>query len=55
MKTYHVKFWGREINAIGIMYNIETTIEGRDEREALTNLYEKYDHVSCPVFKEIKS
>jgi len=34
MKTYKVQFKGREINAIGIFYFIETTIQGNTEIES---------------------
>ena len=46
MKTYRAKFTGREVNAIGIFYHINTTVQGNDEKEAELNLYDKYEHIS---------
>jgi hypothetical protein len=53
MKTYKVRFKGREINAIGIFYQIETTVQAENEKDALLKLYEKYDHISFPRFEEV--
>jgi len=53
MKTYRVTFKGREVGAIGIFYQITAIVQGNDEKEALLNLYEKYDHISFPVFTEV--
>jgi len=52
MKTYKAKFKGREVGAIGIFYQIETEVQGKDEKDALLNLYEKYNHISFPTFTE---
>jgi hypothetical protein len=53
MNTYKVKFRGREAGAIGIFYQIETTVQGKNEKDALLKLYEKYDHISFPRFEEV--
>jgi hypothetical protein len=53
MKTYKVTFIGREKGAIGIFYQITATVKGEDEKQALLNLYDNYDHVSSPNFKDI--
>lgn len=45
MKKYKATFTGREVNAIGIFYKIETITEGNTEDEARLKLYEKYEHI----------
>lgn len=54
MKTYQVTFRGREKGAIGIFYQITATVKGEDEKQALLNLYDKYEHISAPVMEEVK-
>ncbi len=55
MKTYKVTFVGRTLNAIGVCYRISDTVKGIDEKDALINLYSKYENVSLAVFTEIIS
>jgi len=42
---YKAKFNGRKINAVGIFYDIETTVDGDNEEQARLNLYERFDHI----------
>ena len=53
MKTYKVKFYGREKGAIGIRYIIETTVQGKNIEEATLNLYDRYEHISILEMVEI--
>ncbi len=45
IKTYIFKFYGRQINAIGKMYDITETIKAPSKREAILKLYESYEHI----------
>jgi len=53
MKTYKATFNGRELGAIGIFYNISTTVEGENERQAELNLYNRYDHITRLKLEEV--
>ena len=54
---YKAKFMGRKINAGGVFYEIETTVEGADTESARLNLYERYEHISklelTPITDEV--
>jgi hypothetical protein len=52
-KLYEVSFTGRKKDAIGIFYPITDTVEAENEADAKLKLYDKYDHVFKPVFKEV--
>lgn len=45
MKTWKASFVGRNNGAIGIMYNIITTVEGETKEDAQLRLCDKYDHI----------
>jgi len=50
MNTYQARFYGRKRNAIGIFYLINAIVEGKDEKDALLNLYDKYEHIQNATF-----
>ncbi len=52
-KQYEVIFLGKTKGAIGISYRIIATVEAEDEDGARLALYERYDHVQRPVFREV--
>ena len=43
---YKATFRGREKDAIGIFYQIDTTVQGNDDEGARLNLYDRFDHVT---------
>ena len=45
MKKYRAKFTGRELNAIGIFYEIDTVVLGKDEEDANINLHDRFEHI----------
>lgn len=55
---YKAKFVGRKINAGGVFYEIETTVDGADPESARINLYERYEHITklelTPITDEVK-
>jgi hypothetical protein len=50
MNTYKARFYGRKRNAIGIFYFINAIVQGKDEKDALLNLYDNYEHIQNPTF-----
>lgn len=46
MKKFTFSFTGRQSGAIGIFYKIRDTYEAKDIHEALSCLYEDYEHIS---------
>jgi len=54
MLKYQAKFTGRTINAIGKTYKIIDTVEAENEESARLKLYDKYEHISNLILKEIK-
>ena len=46
MKKFKFSFIGRQAGAIGIFYKITDTYEAKDIHEALSYLYEDYDHIN---------
>ena len=55
LKTYSIQATGRRIGAIGSFYEFETYRFATDPDQALLNIYDKWEHVSNPVVKEIPS
>lgn len=56
MKKYKVSFTGRQKNAIGIFYKINTTIEmpeGSTKKEINLKLYDNYEHISMLIIKNL--
>lgn len=49
---YRVKFNGRKVGAIGIVYDIVSYCYGDNEDEARIELSDRYDHVMFPKFEE---
>ena len=45
MKTFNARFVGRLRTAIGSFYWITDTVTGDNEDEAVTKLYNTYDHI----------
>lgn len=43
---YLARFTGQKINAQGIFYKIETTVEAENEKQAELKLYDDFDHIS---------
>lgn len=52
MKKYNFKFTGRQSGAIGIFYPISETYAAANIHEAMSLLYEDYDHLHQLVIKE---
>jgi hypothetical protein len=52
MKTYEVRFYGRTIGAIGILYWITDTVQAENEEAAKLKLYDKYEHISILTIRE---
>jgi hypothetical protein len=52
MKTYDAYFYGRQRGALGICYNIHTTVQGKNEEEARLKLYDRFDDVLRLQLKE---
>ncbi len=46
MKKFKFSFNGRQAGAIGIFYKITDTYKAKDIHEALSLLYEDYEHIS---------
>jgi hypothetical protein len=53
MKKYEIVFIGREVNAIGITYRIQTIVEAENTDEAKLKLYDNYEHISISSINEI--
>ena len=47
MITYKAKFVGRTVGAIGIKYEITTTVTAENKEAAHLALYDRFDHISC--------
>jgi beta-galactosidase beta subunit len=45
MKKFRFTFTGRQAGAIGIFYKITDTYKAKDIHEALSYLYEDYEHI----------
>jgi hypothetical protein len=43
---YYATFKGRRVGAIGIFYNHSKVCEGRNEKEAILDLYKTHEHIS---------
>jgi hypothetical protein len=52
MKKYQFSFKGRQSGAIGIFYKISDTYEANNIHEALSLLYEDYEHIQGLTIKE---
>jgi hypothetical protein len=46
MKTYTITFTGRKLGAIGIVQTYQVTIRAPSEQDAITKLYEEYEHIT---------
>ena len=46
MKDYLARFFGRTNGAIGIRYNIETHVSGKNKEDARIKLYDRFEHIS---------
>jgi len=55
MKKFKFSFTGRQAGAIGIFYKIVDTYEAKDIHEALSLLYEDYDHISGLICNDRKT
>lgn len=45
MKKYTFKFTGRQAGAIGILHPVTDSYQCKDIHEAMSYLYEDYDHI----------
>lgn len=52
MNKYTFSFTGRQSGAIGIFYQIQDTYKAKDVHEALSFLYEDYEHQMHLVIRE---
>lgn len=50
MTLYKIQFVGRRIGAIGITYVHTVTVEAETQEQAISKLYETYDHISAIIF-----
>ena len=55
MRKYQVTFEGRLINAIGCTYTIMASVEAEDRQAARLKLYDKYDHITLDIYKEVSA
>lgn len=55
MKTYEITFKGRKIRERGAFRTIRVQRFGADERSAIANLYDVYEHIQQPQCREIPS
>lgn len=46
MKTYAISFYGREIGAIGAAQAFDITLKAESDNDAITRLYERYEHIT---------
>lgn len=51
MKKFTFSFTGRQSGAIGIFYKISDTYTAKDIHEALSLLYEDYEHINGLTIK----
>lgn len=54
MPKYRIKFTGRTLGAIGIMYPITAEVEAENTEKAILKLYDKYEHIQHARVEEIK-
>jgi len=52
MKKYKLSFTGRQAGAIGIFYPIRETYKAKSIHEAISLLYEDYEHIQNLKVKE---
>jgi hypothetical protein len=50
MKTYCIKFRGRQVGAIGITTINTELVKADTQEEAILKLYDKYEHISGVIF-----
>jgi hypothetical protein len=46
MKTYIITFTGRKLGAIGLSERFSITLKADNEQDAITKLYEEYEHIT---------
>ena len=51
--TFNIQFVGRKAGALGICYPISALREGANEEEAISNLYDEYEHVKVISIKAV--
>lgn len=49
---YRAHFFGRVKGAIGLFYEVETTVEADSPEHAARRLYERYEHLSGVTVRE---
>ena len=54
MKTYVVRFVGRPIGAIGVLWEQETTVRGDTREAAEARVWDRFEHVSILECREVK-
>lgn len=54
LMRYNATFYGRTKGAIGVFYNVSTTIEAENEHKAHNKLYDFYEHIMDLKLKEVK-
>ena len=52
-RLYHIEFYGRECNAIGITYKCRLAVRAWSEEEAIMKLYETHEHIHDARIVEI--
>lgn len=50
---YEVQFYGRRIGALGVTYPITAVVDAATEDAARLQLYETYEHILTPVYREV--
>jgi len=43
--VYQIRFIGRKLGAIGIVYEISEHVEAESQDQAIMKLYDKYEHI----------
>ena len=53
MKTYHARFQGRTVGAIGIVYMISADVTGDTPEAARLRLYDRFEHIQALRLVEV--
>lgn len=55
MKKFIITGYGRKVGAIGIFYQFSIELEAESEQDAITKLYNYYEHISNIRVEEIEN
>lgn len=55
MRRFYCSFKGRRVGAIGVFGQWHAYAEGKDEQEALLDLYERFEHITGLTMREVST